>query len=176
MNSLGCNSILHFLISTLLGAPSKAWCGGTIQLQGWFLGNHCCQGVGDLVGEQGVESPSSITFPETQSIVGLYVASQGYPKITFSSHPNWVAKNSCSMLLLLIRRVSRILFLIRPLVFLELSAFLTRVDCQSFCSGHFILLVKLMSMQQIMALLSTRVLRCRSQRLPMFIELFSFDF
>ena len=72
--------------------------------------------------------------------------------MTFSSLPNWVAEKSCVRLLPSIWRVNWILFLIRP------PAFLARVGRQSFSSGHFILLAKLMSMQLIMAPLSTRAM------------------
>ena len=76
--------------------------------------------------------------------------------MTFSSCPNQVVKKSCLRLLLSIQRVNQILCCTRPPVLLEPSAFLARVGRWSFSSGHFILLVRLMSMQQIMAPLSTR--------------------
>ena len=108
------------------------------------------------MGKQGVVSPFSVTLPEIQSMCGLWVVNQGCPRMTFSSCPIWVVKKSCSSHLLSIWRTSRILCLIKPPVLLVPSAFLAGVGYQSFFSGHFILLVKSMLTQQIMALLSMR--------------------
>ena len=78
--------------------------------------------------------------------------------MTFSSCPNQVAKKSCLSLLPSIWRVNQILCHIRPPALLVLSVFLASIGRLSFCSSHFILLVKSMLMQQIMAPLSTRAM------------------
>ena len=98
-------------------------------------------------------SGSMVTSPVVQLILGLWMVSQGCPRMIFS-FSNLVAKKSCSILFPSIRSVRRILYLIKPPELLVPSTFLASVGRQSFCSGHFISRANLRSTQQIIAPLS----------------------